>query len=117
MVHWLDNEMRGRTAAFIADELAIRLEDYEWSLRKHGIATVTGTLEHLLDAKFLGAGSAVVAALGLTAGGATAAFVGGTFIAGKMIVEITHAAVELIDKRRQAVGPIAFVHELRKRAL
>src|SRR5207244_674200 len=42
--HWLDSTMMGKPLSYVRDELAIRLDDYEWALKKHGINTVTGTV-------------------------------------------------------------------------
>jgi len=67
-VHWLDGEMVGRPAGFIADEIASRLEQYEWALTKHGIETLVGPLEHLVDARILTGASAVSAAVQFVVG-------------------------------------------------
>ena len=62
-VHWLDAEMVGKPATFVADEIAARLERYDWALRKHGIATVTGALERTIQPGLLAGASAVGASL------------------------------------------------------
>jgi len=62
-VHWLDKDMAGRSAAFIADEITCRLEDYRAALRKHGIAAALGTLSSVVDSKVLIGGAAAVASL------------------------------------------------------
>jgi hypothetical protein len=58
-VHWLDAEMVGKPATFVADEVAARLERYDWALRKHGIETVTGALERTIQPGLLAGASAV----------------------------------------------------------
>ena len=62
-VHWLDGEMVGKPATFVADEIAARLERYDWALRKHGIETVTGALERTIQPGLLAGASAVGASL------------------------------------------------------
>jgi hypothetical protein len=49
LVHWLDRELIGESVTFVEDAIAIRLELYEQALAKHGISTVLGTLESVLD--------------------------------------------------------------------
>ena len=62
-IHWLDAEMVGKPAAFVADEIAARLERYDWALQKHGIETVAGALERTIQPGLLAGASAVGAAL------------------------------------------------------
>jgi hypothetical protein len=50
---WLDKEMIGKPQSFIEDEIAIKLNDYEESLKKHGIRTFLGSLSEILDGKYL----------------------------------------------------------------
>lgn len=63
LVHWLDGELIGKSAVFIADEIAARLERYDWAVRKHGIETLAGTLERMVDPRLLTGASAVAAAM------------------------------------------------------
>lgn len=51
--HWLNKEMIGKSQAFIEDEIANKLFDYEDALKKHGIKTVVGTVKEILDGNFL----------------------------------------------------------------
>ena len=62
-VHWLDGEMVGKSSTFVADDVAARYERYEWSLRKHGIETVIGALESIINPGMLVGASAVGSAL------------------------------------------------------
>jgi hypothetical protein len=45
--------MVSKPTSYISDEIACRLDRYEWALKKHGIQTVTGTIATTLDSKFL----------------------------------------------------------------
>jgi len=60
LLHWLDKDMVGKSRAFIQDDIAMKLEDYEWAIKKHGIKTVIGTIEETLDAKHLAGASGIV---------------------------------------------------------
>lgn len=67
LAHWLDAEMVGKSLTFVQDEIAIRLDDYEAAIKKHGLMTTVGTLEAVLDSKALIGGSAAVASLSYAA--------------------------------------------------
>ncbi len=62
-IHWLETAMVGKSASFIADEITSRLERYEWALRKHGIQTVLGTLERIINPGMLAGASAISASI------------------------------------------------------
>lgn len=62
-VHWLDREMVGKSATFVADEISSREERYKWALRKHGIDTVVGALERAIAPSTLASASAAAAAI------------------------------------------------------
>lgn len=110
-LHWLDSSMVGRSLSFIQQEVALRLDDYEWSLRKHGIATVIGSLGLLAEGKILAATAATYSAFYLAANetvataGAAAAFVG------SLSIHLANAALNLEETRHGAHAPVAFVHD------
>lgn len=62
-IHWLDKEMVGKPTGYIADEIADRLEQYEWALRKHGIQKVIGVLANTINPKSLISASSVGVAI------------------------------------------------------
>lgn len=45
--------MAGKPQAEIEDEICLRIEDYEWALRKHGVEPLIGHIESVIDPKFL----------------------------------------------------------------
>ena len=57
-IHWLDKEMVDKSQSFIQDDIAIKLEDYEKALKKHGIKTIIGTLKEIINSKIFLAGTA-----------------------------------------------------------
>lgn len=67
-IHWLDKDMIDRSIQYVADEVAQRLERYEWSLRKHGIKTLIGCLSDTLNPRSLIATSTAALAVELIAG-------------------------------------------------
>jgi len=58
-IHWLDKEMSGKPAVFVADEIATRLDRYTWALQKHGIETVTGVLDRTIKPATIASASAL----------------------------------------------------------
>ncbi|MFX0199648.1 MAG: hypothetical protein ACFFCW_26290 [Candidatus Hodarchaeota archaeon] len=111
LLHWLDKEMVGKPQSFIEDEIAIRIEDYEASLKKHGIKTVLGTLEYILGDGFIkSAGIAIGAAV---AGGLAAGLVaGGGFLIGQTAVKVVQRAYDLRESSREEKGELAYVFDL-----
>jgi hypothetical protein len=112
-IHWVDERMVGRTKQFIADEFAGRLADYEFALRKHGISTVLGAVETMLDPKFVFTASAVVGGAAFAAGGIAAAIAGGAVLAAKGSVSVARALLDLEDIRRNS-PEVAMLHSLKR---
>jgi hypothetical protein len=114
MRFWLDSELSGKSISHISDAIAIRVEDYEWAIKKHGIQTAVGALSELLDLKFLPAASAAGAALALAAGPLVAALGVSGLVAGKTAISLANRLIDLRDIRRGKNSEVAFIHELKK---
>lgn len=114
MRHWFSTELADKPLPYIADVIAIRLDDYEWALRKHGIETATGSLAELLDMRFLPAVSAAGAALAVTAGPAWAAVGTTALIVGKATLSLSTRLLDLKERQRGKGAEIAFIHELKR---
>lgn len=113
--HWLDAEMIGRTPQYIADEIAIRLHDYQNALRKHGVATILGSLQTAIDAKVVTGGALAVASLSFATSPTAALVAGGGIVVGSAALHIARAVLD-VDEKRDATHPeIAFVAEIEKR--
>ncbi|MCX5889368.1 MAG: hypothetical protein NTY36_07935 [Deltaproteobacteria bacterium] len=115
MIHWLDTEMVGRPANFIADRIAIKLEDYEWALKKHGIEAVTGCLSRIIDPKFIAASSVAMGSFAFGWDKFIAAIGGLGLLAGQVAISITKAALDINDRRRGKDSEIAYVYEMKKK--
>ena len=94
-VHWLDRDMAGRSATFIADEVSGRLEDYRDALRKHGISAALGSLSSIIDSKVLIGGAAAVASLSYAADQRWALLGGGAIMLASGAVHIGRSLLEL----------------------
>lgn len=114
MRNWLSEIKSERSIAEVSDLLCTQLESYEWSLKKHGILTVAGTMSDLLDPKVLSATGAVAGGLALAGGAFWAAVGAAGLLAGKAIVSVTKSLVDLSDRKRTQGSEVAFVHEIKK---
>jgi hypothetical protein len=112
-VHWLDTDMIGKSRQYISDEIQIRLDRYEAALRKHGVETVVGTIETLLDPRFMAATSAVAAALAVTAGVMTAAIAAGVLFVGKGACSVARGVADLASVRKGGSSEIAALYQLK----
>jgi len=115
-IHWLDSEMVGKSASFVEDAIAIKLEDYRWALRKHGIRTFLGAISATLDPKYLLGTSAVAASMGLlTSQPLWALLTQGGLMVGKACVSLARAGLDFDEVRRGHNSEVAFVYEAQKR--
>jgi hypothetical protein len=113
--HWLDRDLVGKSVQYVADEIAGRLEDYEWALEKHGIQTVTGTLSDLLDPKVLGGGLVALVGGAAAVGEFWGAVAATGVLAGKATLSCASRLIDLHDAGRGPNAEVAFVHELKKK--
>jgi hypothetical protein len=114
LVHWLDMDMVGRSTTFIADEIASRIADYEWVIRKHGLQTALGTLSCLLDPRFLAAAGTVTTGAALFGGTSWAAASAALMAVAQSGITVVSRFIDLEDTKRTAATDIAYVFELRK---
>lgn len=82
----------GKPAAFVADDLARRLDEYESTRKRMGFESVTGSIAALIDAKSVQS----AAAMGIAAGLAGGPLVGVTSAA---LLEVSGALLEFAKKR------------------
>ena len=94
--------------------MAVRLDDYDWALKKHGIKASLGALTCLLDAKFLGATSATVAAGAFAGGKLWAGLAGATLTIGQALVKFGTTMIDGLDERRKDNYEIAYLREVEK---
>lgn len=114
-VHWLDAEMIDKTVEFITDEVAQRLERYEWALRKHGIETVVGGLSSMINPKSLVATSTAGLAVNLIAGMPVWSLLSaGGVLVGHAALSIATAVLERRDVE-MVHREVAYVQEIKTR--
>jgi hypothetical protein len=114
LVRWIDTELKTRSPGEIEDLLAIRLDDYQWAIKKHGLKALMGSLSCLLDPKFLGGVSAAVAATAVAGGAGWAALAGASLSVGRALLSFGTAYVDGVDERRKENYEIAYLYEVQR---
>jgi hypothetical protein len=115
LVRWIDGELKTRPPREIEDLIAVRLDDYAWALKKHGIKASLGAISCLLDPKFLGATSAAVAATAVAADGLWAAVAAAGLTVGRAAVSFGTTLIDGLDERRQENYEVAYLYEMQSR--
>ncbi len=117
MLHWLDSQMAGKPVSFVADEIQLRLTEYENATRKHGIKLVKGAFGTFLDVKLWNS------LLGTIVGGkidpnhgALIGFLAGVALQGCRVVFET-LNLHLESKAKLDENPVAYIHHLKNRSL
>lgn len=101
---FLTESYTGKSHAFLEDDLAQRIDEYESASRKHGFELISGTISTLLDASNL-QGVAAASIASLVVGGPWAA------ISSAAIIEVGKGVIEFA-KRRRAMTDWQRGHEL-----
>ncbi|MGD0552873.1 MAG: hypothetical protein ABSB25_09505 [Sedimentisphaerales bacterium] len=114
LLHWLDKEMIGKSQAFIEDDIAQKLVDYESTLKKHGLKTVLGTIEEVLDGKYLLGASGVVGSFSLAGYPGLGVLAGTGLMVGKMAVKLGNTWLDYDDAERGANSEISWVYEVKE---
>ena len=114
IVRWLDSELRSAEPTAMMDIIALRLDDYEWALRKHGISTSLGVVSTMIDPKVIGAASAVAATTSLAGTALWGALAGASIVVGKAVLTFGTSHIAELDRRRGSNYEVAYIHELRR---
>lgn len=114
LLHWLDKEMVGKTQSYIEDEIAIKMDEYERSLKKHGIKTVTGTVSEILDGKYLAGLSVVATAVGIAGYPILGALAATGILVGRATVKVVEAKLKFSDIECGTNSEIAWLYELER---
>ena len=113
-LHWLDKEMVGKSQDFVENEISTRLEDYEQALKKHGIKTVVGIIEELLDGKYLREAFGIAEILRLAGHPDLGVFAGSLLVGGRVTVKLVKTWLDFDDVERGANAEISWVYEAKK---
>lgn len=111
---WLNDGLDASSVTEAADILHLKLDDYQWAIKKHGLKTVTGALQSILDSRHLAAiaGGAGIGAM--MAGPVWGAVTGGLLVGANVATWIADQAIELEDVYRGSDSEIAIIYDARK---
>jgi hypothetical protein len=113
-LHWLDKDMMDKSVSFIEDEISIKLEDYEKSLKKHGIKTVVGTISEVLDGKYFLGSSSLAAGLSVAGHPTLGLLVGAGLIVGRIAVRLSEAMLSLDEIDIGEGSQVSWVYEAKR---
>jgi len=113
-LHWLDKEMVGKSQDFVEGEISTRLEDYEQALKKHGIKTVVGIIEELLDGKYLCEAFGIATNFTLAGHPVLGVLAGSLLVGGRVTVKLVKTKLDFNDVVRGANAEISWVYEAKK---
>jgi hypothetical protein len=114
LVHWLDDEMIGRSTEYIIDEIGVRLERYKQALKKHGLKSRIGLLTSILDPKALASAGAAAGGAMLAEQVLTAVLAAGGVLLGKVLIGVGQSKLDLHDVHAEH-AEITFVAQVNKR--
>lgn len=111
--HWFDGQLADNDPRFIENAIAIKLEEYQLALQKHGIETATGTISSIFDTQSLSVAAAGY--LGFELSGSVA--VGGVVAAlGAGVKVSTDYLKRRFDRSLlKKTSEIAYIHEIRSK--
>jgi hypothetical protein len=115
MLHWLDSEMAGKPIWFVADEIQLRIAEYENATSKHGIKLMRGAFGTFLDVKLLYSllGSIIGGKLDPNHGELIGFLAGITAQGCRVVFETLNLNVE--SKTKLDENPVAYIHHLKNR--
>lgn len=115
-IRWIDNDIaNGRSESEIVDTLDKRIEDYNWSIKKHGLEAGLGAISAIVDPKALAASGATAGAAGLAAGPIMGLATGAGISLCQGIVKFGEALVKGLDDRKKDSAEIAYIHDVKRK--
>ena len=112
---WLSDGLKAKSVDQATDLIAQRIDDYEWSLQKHGLKSIMGALSQVLDAKWFAALAGGAGLAGLIAGPVGSAISAGLVASARVSVWIAERAVEREDVKRGKGSEIAVLYDARRK--
>ncbi len=112
---WLQHSLKADSKQHAVDLIAQKLDDYRWSIEKHGLKTKSGSLSQILDVEkaFIPVASGI--ATGAIAGPIWGTLVGGLVALGKVGIWLSERRVDLADVRRSDKNrEVAIIYDSQK---
>ncbi len=111
LIHWLDCDLVGKSKHYVEDEIALRFERYQSTIRKHGLKTRLGVLSTLIDPRSL-APAATAASGFLLAGQPLWGLLSSSgLVLGKTMVTLGEARLSF-DETLERLDEVAFLSDV-----
>ena len=112
---WLTKGLEAESVPEAIDRIEMKIADYQWALRKHGLRTVTGAITHVLNPKNI-ATMAGSASFGAFIGGPVwSAITGGLVLTSQITTWVADCLLELEDIKRGKNSEVALIYDIRRR--
>ncbi len=112
---WLRDGLKARSVSEATDTILSKVGNYEWSIRKHGLKTLTGSMSAVLDSKMLVALTSGAALGHLIAGPIWAALAAGLVASSRCLVWLADRRIDLEDVKRGPDSEVAVIYDLKAR--
>jgi hypothetical protein len=108
--------MINKSSAFIEDEIAMRLDDYRWALKKHGLKALIGSISGVFDSKFLMGSTTVAAGLTfITSQPIWGLLAQAGMLIGKTAIRLSTMLLDIEEAKKGKGYEISYVYEAKKK--
>ncbi|MCX6539248.1 MAG: hypothetical protein NT151_10010 [Acidobacteria bacterium] len=114
LLHWLRTSMASKSQREVEDEVGCRLEEYEWALKKHGIETLLGHIESVLDPRFLAPTVGLGGIVGLFGEPLWGALSAGAVLLGRASLKVASYFLTREDIARRTNPEVSYVYQAKK---
>ena len=97
----------------INDEVSQRLQDYEWAIKKHGLETVVGHLESIIDPRFLAPTAGLAGIVGLFGEPLWGALAAGCTLLGRVSLKLASYLLAREDLARKVNPEVSYVYQVK----
>ena len=111
---WLHEGIRAKSISHANDIVVQKLEDYSWAIEKHGLATITGAIESIIDSKHVAALAGGAGTTALLAGPIWASIAGGLIVGASVSTWIAKQKMKLEEIKRGNNSEVAIIYDARK---
>ena len=112
---WFRDGLSCESVTEVIDLIGAKIDAYDWSLRKHGLKTVSGAITFVTDFKQAGITTAVGTAGAALGGPILAALSSGLVVAGQMTSWIIERYIEKEDAKRTNNSEIAYIYDVKRK--
>ena len=112
---WLQHSLEADSVSHATDLIEQLVGNYRWSIRKHGLKTVTGSIAAIFDWRQSAATMGAAAFATTTAGPIYGTLAAGLMISAQVGASIADRQIDLQDIKRNQFSEVAMIYEAQKR--